>query len=95
MLVKPIIKGRDNVGLFGYNYGKISNVILVKPIIEGRDNVGGLSGYSLSTMIANCLVISGVVTGRSYVGGVVGYLGNSITDAIATLLLWEQIMLEV
>ena len=79
MLVKPIIKGRDNVGLFGYNYGKISNVILVKPIIEGRDNVGGLSGYSLSTMIANCLVISGVVTGRSYVGGVVGYLGNSIT----------------
>ena len=72
----------DNVGLFGYSSGSISNVGLVGGSVSGQNYVGGLVGNNYGT-ISNAYN-TGVVSGSTNVGGLTGYTQGSITNAYST-----------
>lgn len=72
----------DNVGLFGYSQGTISNMKLINANITGQSNVGGLIGYNSGSMEKS--FITGIVTGGNSTGGLVG--GNhGIIDGAANM----------
>ena len=58
------------IGLFGCNYGKISNVGIEGGSVTGKDSVGGVCGDN-GGPISNCYN-TGEVTGENSVGGVCG-----------------------
>ncbi|MCD9024643.1 S-layer homology domain-containing protein [Cohnella silvisoli] len=61
----------DNVGLFGYVTGNITNLKLDDVDIIGKDFVGGIAGFVKYGTISNSKS-SGAVTGNNDVGGLVG-----------------------
>ena len=69
----------ENVGLFGYSNGTISNITLENVTIKGKTNAGGLVGYNTGT-VTECIV-KGNVTGLSdNVGLLIGYNSGSVTN---------------
>ncbi len=60
------------VGLVGYSYGNIRNLVLHNCNITGKNRTGALVGSSVWAQIDNCGT-TGSVSGTSYVGGLVGY----------------------
>ena len=69
-----ISRNQNNVGLFGYNQGKISGFNVTSTIIGGS-NVGGVVGYNDSGVI-NEIIFDGSVNsfnGGTTYGGIVGY----------------------
>ena len=78
------IKGKENVGLFGYVVGNIERLHVMNATIEGAVRVGGLVGHICGN-VENCSVDNSVVTATpvntasgwddgNSVGGIVGYL---------------------
>ena len=69
----------NNVGLFGYSTGRLSQLGLVNVEITGEINTGGLVGRNLGTVSTS--YVSGQVAGDASVGGLVGQseFGSSIT----------------
>jgi flagellin-like protein len=74
--------GVDNIGLFGYLIGTISNTGLINVNVTGGSRAGGLAGYSAGT-ITNSYA-TGNVNGSSRVGGLVGSSAGTITNSYAT-----------
>jgi len=76
----------DNVGLFGYVTGNISDINLRVDDVIGNSQVGGLAGSLDSTgSIINCSVTiyESLSANLNIAGGIVGYFGNvtSITNS--------------
>jgi hypothetical protein len=69
----------DDIGIFGYNTGSISNMVVTYTgwSANATYSTGGLVGYNCGT-ITNCCVI-GDVSGFDDVGGLVGYNEGTIT----------------
>ena len=65
-----INRSQDDVGLFGYNQGKIQGLVL-NSTITGTNYVGGLVGYNDGGII-NEIVYNGAVSGTCHIGGIVG-----------------------
>jgi hypothetical protein len=65
------------VGLFGWNYGTVTNVHVVSGSVKGTDYVGGICGYNgdgggaVSALISNC-TNAATVEGAELVGGICG-----------------------
>ena len=76
--VNIINSDQNCVGLFGSNYGQISN-INVAGTISGRAYVGGICGYNEKKgKTINCSN-SATVTGNKFVGGICGSNDETIT----------------
>ncbi|WP_337462144.1 GLUG motif-containing protein [Jutongia sp.] len=76
----------DEVGLFGYNGGKISNVGILDSYFCGASQVGGVCGYNSST-ITNCYnkgVVDGTVDAANSFGGVCGCNFGILTNCYNT-----------
>ena len=74
------------VGFFGYNRGKISNVGILDSYFCGFSQVGGVCGYNSST-ITNCYnkgVVDGTADGASSFGGVCGCNLGILTNCYNT-----------
>jgi hypothetical protein len=67
----------NNIGLFSYLAGTISDVGLENVSIIGKNLVGGLTGISFSGSISNSYSI-GYISGYSMVGGLIGRSNNSL-----------------
>lgn len=74
-LVKPIIKGRDNVGGITGAHGVITNCVIIGGSITGYSTVGGIAGSFNGGSIIGCYC-NAIVRGADYVGGIGGQLGN-------------------
>jgi len=72
---------RDNVGLFGVNFGLITDVTLENVDITGRDDTGAIVGQNFSVIMNTVVNNSGEITGRNRVGGLVGTNMEVITDS--------------
>ncbi len=83
-LVKPIIKGRNNVGGITGAQGDITNCVIIGGSITGNSTVGGIVGYfNKGSIITGCYCNAVVTGGTDYVGGVVGSLSyGSVTNNI-------------
>lgn len=76
----------SEVGFFGYNGGKISNVGILNSYFCGFSQVGGVCGYNSST-ITNCYnkgVVDGTADGASSFGGVCGCNLGILTNCYNT-----------
>ena len=76
----------SEVGFFGYNGGKISNVGILNSYFCGFSRVGGVCGYNSST-ITNCYnkgVVDGTADGASSFGGVCGCNLGILTNCYNT-----------
>ena len=76
----------SEVGFFGYNRGKISNVGILDSYFCGFSQVGGVCGYNSST-ITNCYnkgVVDGTADGASSFGGVCGCNLGILTNCYNT-----------
>lgn len=76
----------SEVGFFGYNGGKISNVGILDSYFCGFSQVGGVCGYNSST-ITNCYnkgVVDGTADGASSFGGVCGCNLGILTNCYNT-----------
>ena len=76
----------SEVGFFGYNRGKISNVGILDSYFCGYSQVGGVCGYNSST-ITNCYnkgVVDGTADGASSFGGVCGCNLGILTNCYNT-----------
>ena len=76
----------EEVGFFGYNRGKISNVGILDSYFCGFSQVGGVCGYNSST-ITNCYnkgVVDGTADGASSFGGVCGCNLGILTNCYNT-----------
>ena len=69
----------ENVGLFGYNSGTISNITLENITVKGKSNVGGLAGYNTGT-VTKCTVKGNITGSGNNVGGLIGYNSGSVTN---------------
>ena len=78
--------GSDNIGLFGYSTGTISNVGLINVTVSGRYRVGGLVGFNYTPGSISNVYTSGSVTSvNGDCGGLVGINSYaSITNAYST-----------
>jgi hypothetical protein len=75
---------KDDVGLFGFVTGSISNVNLIDIDITGNNEVGGLVGFlEWGGSVDNCN-ISGEIYGNDYVGGLVGFHSGNINNSHTT-----------
>ncbi|MFR8836441.1 dockerin type I repeat-containing protein [Bacteroides nordii] len=74
-LVKPIIKGRSNVGGITGAQGDITNCVIIGGSIAGNSIVGGIAGYFNGNSIIGCYC-NAIVGGLDYVGGIGGQLGQ-------------------
>lgn len=61
---------QETTGLFGRNYGTITNVALKNVHVEGANRTGGICGTNMGAL--NNITVSGEVSGKSYVGGICG-----------------------
>ena len=85
-----ISRGQDNVGLFGYNQGRIQGFTITSNI-TGNSNTGGVVGTSNGGVL-NEVIYEGTVTGYgSHVGGVVGNITG--TNSKITSILIKNITL--
>ncbi len=76
------VSENDNVGLFGYNAGTISNLILNQASILGTNNVGAIAGYNSGTISAVAVINSTINGNASNVGGLVGNMAaGSLTNS--------------
>ena len=76
----------EEVGFFGYNRGKISNVGILDSYFCGFSQVGGVCGYNSST-ITNCYnkgVVDGTADRASSFGGVCGCNLGILTNCYNT-----------
>ena len=76
----------SEVGFFGYNGGKVSNVGILNSYFCGFSQVGGVCGYNSST-ITNCYnkgVVDGTADGASSFGGVCGCNLGILTNCYNT-----------
>ena len=76
----------SEVGFFGYNGGKISNVGILNSYFCGFSRVGGVCGYNSST-ITNCYnkgVVDGTADAASSFGGVCGCNLGILTNCYNT-----------
>ena len=76
----------SEVGFFGYNGGKLSNVGILNSYFCGFSRVGGVCGYNSST-ITNCYnkgVVDGTADGASSFGGVCGCNLGILTNCYNT-----------
>ena len=69
----------ENVGLFGYNSGTISNITLENITIKGKSNVGSLVGYNKGT-VTKCTVKGNITGVGNNVGGLIGYNTGSVNN---------------
>jgi hypothetical protein len=78
--------GSDNIGLFGYSTGTISNVGLINVTVSGHYRVGGLVGFNYTPGSISNVYTSGSVTSvTGDCGGLVGINSYaSITNAYST-----------
>lgn len=70
------ISGNQHVGLFGYNKGTLTDILLVAkegaaPAVSGNNYVGALCGTNAGE-ISNCLAAGFSVSGSGPIGGFVG-----------------------
>ena len=68
----------NNIGLFGENYGTITNIDLEEVNITGNTNVGGLVGKQNGGSITNSYT-TGTIIGLDTVGGLVGLVDSGAT----------------
>lgn len=71
------LQEQDYVGLFGYNSGKIQNII-VKGLVSGKTYVGGICGYNNGTL-SQCVNYASVTGFGNYIGGITG-ISNKLVD---------------
>ena len=84
----------SEVGFFGYNGGKISNVGILNSYFCGFSQVGGVCGYNSST-ITNCYnkgVVDGTADGASSFGGVCGCNLGILTNCYNTGIVKGQLL---
>ena len=62
----------NNIGLFGYISGSISNLNLENVNVKGNQYVGALAGYASAGTVSKVSVIGGEVEGTNFVGGLLG-----------------------
>ena len=73
-----ISRSQNNVGLFGYNQGKIQG-LTVSSTVSGSTYIGGVVGYNNGGII-NEIIYTGSVAGNT-MGGIVGYSsGGQVTN---------------
>ena len=77
----------ENVGLFGYNSGTVSNITLENITVKGKTNVGGLVGYNKGTVTQSKVKGNVIGTGDN-VGILIGYnngiVKNNQTEGVVT-----------
>lgn len=69
------------VGLFAFNQGEISDVILSDFVVEGARHVGSMTGINEGT-IRNVCVLDAEVNGNSELGGISGSNKGNIRDSV-------------
>ena len=67
----------DNVGLFGFTNGVISNLGLIGVDIHGGNYVGAIGGNIAETDNCYATTTTGTVQGTSYIGGLCGIIGTA------------------
>ena len=72
----------SNRGLFNYNKGTITNIIIDNPNVTGNEYVGAVAGVNNGTIQA-AEVKGGTVTGTKYVGAIAGGNSNRIEKCIS------------
>ncbi len=69
----------ENIGLFGYNNGTISNITLENATVKGKTNTGGLVGYNIGTVTQSKVNVNVTGTGDN-VGILIGYNNGIVTN---------------
>ena len=69
----------NNIGLFGYSTGEISNTNLTNLDISGYAHVGGITGYNLGKLDSNTTDV--IISSKgSVVGGITGFNAGNISN---------------
>ncbi|MCA9459244.1 MAG: hypothetical protein KC550_01715 [Nanoarchaeota archaeon] len=69
------------IGLFGINYGNISNIGITNSNVYGSIGVGTLIGVNMISSFINNSYVIGNISGNMYVGGLVGYSKGLIENS--------------